>query len=277
MSPYKRPLILFLLSVLCPAMSAAAGNAEKERIHEYLKTLSIKDLIEVETRLDETFDVFDGLIQARRVKVATGDEQSMAKAPAVTSVITAQDIEAMGARTLDEVLQSVPGLQVSYNWLNHSVYTLRGISSPPPAHDIGENGIQLGFHAFDADPLEFRFQNRAAFHRLQGGTVFIRGSARRVPDESGDKQNAIAKKHNAPRIMTNTIKVFEIYHDFCAVEQGATRFFSRQFLVTPLSEPARRRARFASVRLPSSTYTKVFCQFFYPHPNPLPEGEGAKC
>ena len=26
-----------------------------------------------------------------------------------------------------------------------------------------------------------------------------------------------------------------------------------------------------------STYAKVFCQFFYPHPNPLPEGEEAKC
>ena len=26
-----------------------------------------------------------------------------------------------------------------------------------------------------------------------------------------------------------------------------------------------------------STYAKVSCQFFYPHPNPLPEGEGAKC
>ena len=35
----------------------------------------------------------------------------------------------MGARTLDEVLQSVPGLQVSYNWYNAAVYTIRGISS----------------------------------------------------------------------------------------------------------------------------------------------------
>ena len=129
MNAAKTACTVLLLLLLWLPMVWAQTTTEKERIHAYLKTLSIEDLIEVETRLDETFDVFDGLIKARRVKVATGEEQSIARAPAVTSVITAQDIEAMGARTLHEVLQSVPGLQVSYTWSNNPVYTIRGIST----------------------------------------------------------------------------------------------------------------------------------------------------
>ena len=122
----------------------AQTTAEKERIHEYLKTLSIEDLVEVETRLDETFDVFDGLVKALRVSVATGEEQSMSKAPAVTSVITEQDIEAMGARNLDEVLRAVPGLHVSYNFLDNSIYVLRGLASNDnPEVLILVNGVRL--------------------------------------------------------------------------------------------------------------------------------------
>ena len=146
MSRYK---YAFLVGVLLPAilsspMLGADTNAEKERVHEYLKSLSIEDLIEVETRLDDTFDVFDGLIEARRVKVATGEEQSIAEAPAVTSVITAQDIEAMGARDLDEVLRAVPGLHIRYNMQADPIYTLRGIASTNnPEVLLLVNGIRL--------------------------------------------------------------------------------------------------------------------------------------
>lgn len=94
-----------------------------------LKQMSLRDLGQVEIRLDETFDVFDGLIQAKKTTVATGIKQYTDRAPSVTTVITAQDIEAMGARTLEEALRSVPGLQVSYNQINIPVYTFRGISS----------------------------------------------------------------------------------------------------------------------------------------------------
>ena len=129
MNAAKTGCTVFLLLLLWLPEAWAQTSAEKERVHAYLKSLDIEDLIEVETRLDEAFDVFDGLIKARRVKVATGEEQSIAKAPAVTSVITAQDIEAMGARSLDEVLQSVPGLQVWYTFSNVSVYGIRGATA----------------------------------------------------------------------------------------------------------------------------------------------------
>lgn len=64
------------------------------------------------------------------VSIATGYKQRIAKAPAVASVITADQIRAMGAQDLDQVLESVPGLHVGvaasgYN----SLYTMRGIFS----------------------------------------------------------------------------------------------------------------------------------------------------
>ena len=57
------------------------------------------------------------------VSIATGSVQPIAKAPAVASVITAQQIQAMGARDIDQVLETVPGLHVSRSAIdNSSVY-----------------------------------------------------------------------------------------------------------------------------------------------------------
>src|SRR5688572_13783788 len=47
------------------------------------------------------------------VSIATGSLQPLRRAPAVATVITAQDIAAMGAIDLDEVLEAVAGLHVA--------------------------------------------------------------------------------------------------------------------------------------------------------------------
>ncbi|MDM8565724.1 TonB-dependent receptor [Candidatus Halobeggiatoa sp. HSG11] len=62
------------------------------------------------------------------VSIATGVEQSTAKAPSVASVITAKDIEVTGATSLDEILETVPGLHVARsNFLYNPIYSIRGI------------------------------------------------------------------------------------------------------------------------------------------------------
>ncbi len=62
------------------------------------------------------------------VSIATGSQQAIARAPAVATVITAHDIEAMGATDLDQVLESVPGLHVSVSSLaSNPIYSFRGI------------------------------------------------------------------------------------------------------------------------------------------------------
>ncbi len=64
------------------------------------------------------------------VSIATGSKKSISKAPAVASVITADDIKSMGARNLAQVLDTVPGLHVSRSGqLMAPEFWFRGITS----------------------------------------------------------------------------------------------------------------------------------------------------
>lgn len=64
------------------------------------------------------------------VSIATGSVQPVHRAPAVATVITAEDIEALGARSLEDVLALVPGLHVSRSFsFNSPIYSFRGIHS----------------------------------------------------------------------------------------------------------------------------------------------------
>lgn len=64
------------------------------------------------------------------ISLATGSQQPIARAPSVATVITAQDIAAMGATDLDQALASVPGLHVSMTYLAmNPIYGFRGIAT----------------------------------------------------------------------------------------------------------------------------------------------------
>jgi outer membrane receptor protein involved in Fe transport len=125
-------IIMYLCTgylVLLASNIHATVNLEKKNRLKYLTSLTLDELYEVEIKLDDVFDVFDGLVKTKPVTIATGAKQSAARAPAVTSVITAQDIEAIGATDLDEVLETVPGLHVMRNNPYRPIYTIRGIFS----------------------------------------------------------------------------------------------------------------------------------------------------
>jgi len=138
-------LKLLNFTLLITITTACYGLDEEQRAIDYLNSLEIEDLVNVEVTLDAVFDVFDGLIKAKKVTVATGRQQSTARAPAVTTVITAQDIEAIGATDLDEVLATVPGLHVSKTGsLNKPIYTIRGMHTEnSPEVSILINGIPV--------------------------------------------------------------------------------------------------------------------------------------
>lgn len=100
------PWILALDLALAPLAAAQQDDAQQE-------DLDLEELLEVE------------------IEVATGFPQPLSLAPAVASVITAADIEEMGATHLDEVLETVPGLHVGLakgRGLD-PVYAIRGIQS----------------------------------------------------------------------------------------------------------------------------------------------------
>ena len=64
------------------------------------------------------------------VSIATGSRQPIARAPSVATVITAEDIKAIGAADIDEVLETVPGLHVARSPIGYNpIYTIRGIST----------------------------------------------------------------------------------------------------------------------------------------------------
>ncbi len=64
------------------------------------------------------------------ISIATGYKQSIQEAPAVTSIITEQDIRNSGATDVDELLETVAGLHVARNVAaNNPIYTIRGIYS----------------------------------------------------------------------------------------------------------------------------------------------------
>lgn len=69
--------------------------------------------------------------QDELVSIATGTSTPISKAPSVASVISAEQIEAMGATHLDEVLERIPGLHVMPSDLNRldPVYSIRGIQT----------------------------------------------------------------------------------------------------------------------------------------------------
>jgi iron complex outermembrane receptor protein len=99
----KNCYLVFLMISIFSGYSFAGSGAEEESLNRAFG--------------DEDF-----------ISIATGSRQLISQAPAVASVITAEDIKAMGATDLDEVLEAVPGLHVSYAPRAYSpIYTIRGI------------------------------------------------------------------------------------------------------------------------------------------------------
>ena len=65
----------------------------------------------------------------RLLLTATGSLKPVHLAPSVASVITAEDIKGMGATTLDEVLEAVPGVHVEPSGTGYfgSIWSIRGV------------------------------------------------------------------------------------------------------------------------------------------------------
>jgi len=71
------------------------------------------------------------------INIATGSPKAVFLAPAIASVITKEEIGAMGATTLDEILETVPGIHVSPSFSVgplKSNYSIRGILTDNNPH-----------------------------------------------------------------------------------------------------------------------------------------------
>lgn len=136
----------------------------------YSRGFDFEDFFEEEPlTADKLIDLpIEELMQVKVVTTATGVKQSEVRAPSVISVITARDMEMMGARTLEEVLQTVPGLQVSYSWFNIPIYTMRGISSANnPEILVLINGIRVNDSYIGAKGLYWNGFPISAISRIE--------------------------------------------------------------------------------------------------------------
>lgn len=162
---------------LAAAMDGVARQNDKDELLEFddLLGLSVEELFTVE--------------------IATGSQKKLSEAPAVASVITAQQIKNMGARSLAEVLETVPGLHVSRStFLYGPKFVFRGITSTvAPQALILVDGISLK-SAFDGDSNniwgEYPIQSIARIEVLRGP-----GSALYGADAFSGVINIITKKY----------------------------------------------------------------------------------
>ena len=108
------PVVLILFALCLHNRSAFAFEYEFEGdAMEGLFSLSLEDLQNV------------------KISVASGFEQSIAEAPSTVTLITEAQWQAMGATTLDEVLESIPGIHISLSQsaLTSDVISIRGLQT----------------------------------------------------------------------------------------------------------------------------------------------------
>jgi outer membrane receptor for ferrienterochelin and colicins len=112
------------------------------------------------------------------VNIATGTVKPIHLAPSVATVITASDIKAMGARTVSEALEFVPGLHVSISWNRHNnIYSIRGIHTDfNPQVLFLINGHSIDEQLTGALPPQFRLStanvSRIEIIRGPGSAVY---------------------------------------------------------------------------------------------------------
>jgi outer membrane receptor for ferrienterochelin and colicins len=105
-----RHLIQWLFFVTLVA--AATGVPAAEQSTAASPAEADKKLEKVRQMFQSPYTEEDYYRADRLLTTATGSQLPVHKAPAVASIVTAEDIEKIGATTLDEILETVPGIHV---------------------------------------------------------------------------------------------------------------------------------------------------------------------
>lgn len=90
----------------------------------------VVDALAVSPGMDDEEALLNLYGNEEMISLATGNSKPISRAPAIATVITAEDIKEIGATDLDQVLETVPGLHVARNPRGYNpIYTFRGIFS----------------------------------------------------------------------------------------------------------------------------------------------------
>ena len=171
---FSLSLLLYAFFFL-PALAAAQDQPEQAEISS-LMGKGLEELMQME------------------VSIATGTPKPLNLAPSVATVITAQDIDDIGATTLDEVLETVPGLHVVPSNLNrlNSGYSIRGIltkENPQVLLLIDGHPVRLTTKGSRPDTFNMSVSNISRIEIIRGP-----GSALYGADAFAGVINVITKK-----------------------------------------------------------------------------------
>jgi outer membrane receptor protein involved in Fe transport len=122
-------VVLALLASSAPVR--AQSEAEPQDDARDLGTLTLEDLLQI------------------RVRVATKTELQAAATPAIVTVVTRDEIELRGYRSLAEVLRAVPGFYDVYDGVTHNI-GVRGING---GQNASGNVLKL---MIDGQPVDYR-------------------------------------------------------------------------------------------------------------------------
>ncbi|MHC4390189.1 MAG: TonB-dependent receptor plug domain-containing protein [Planctomycetota bacterium] len=143
----------FALAALAPGEAFSAPDAAgQDELAELLDPLGD------EAGAEEAFF----LLEEQVVTTASKKKEKMGRAPAIMSVVTADEIAHMGAKTYLDVLQRVPGLGVSITNFGQFIITVRGIRTTGTekvlllidGHSVNDSFIGSGLTFFDDLPVE---------------------------------------------------------------------------------------------------------------------------
>jgi outer membrane receptor for ferrienterochelin and colicins len=159
--PVWGKVICCLLLVQISSLEAARNNPINSEL-DYL-LLSLEELGNINT------------------SIATGNNTPLDKAPAAATIITAKQIQALGASTLDDVLETVPGLHValSGSFRLDAIYSIRGIHTALNSQVLLlVNGFPVQYSVSGGRPPLFRqsVNNISRIEVLRGPGSAIYGS-----------------------------------------------------------------------------------------------------
>ena len=136
-----------VVPVLLSLLAAPPGAEAKQRIassRELLRAGFFQDFEELD---------LEALLGANdvRLRVAARHEDTLDEAPGVVAVVTAEDLRAMGAHTLVEALQTLPGVEVVSDGLGRPRVLIRGVAVGGHRGRLGERADPDG-RALDRRP-----------------------------------------------------------------------------------------------------------------------------
>jgi len=190
-SVFKRTLLSMLM---CSASATYGAEPKQDVVVLASNNLASNSL---ESNNFDSYNLSLAELGQVQISIATGNSTSLDKAPATASVIYAADIEAMGARNLDDVLETIPGLHVSLSSLSRldSVYSVRGIHTGfNPQVLLLMNGIPVENTVTGGRPVLFRLPV-TGIERIE--VIRGPGSAIYGADAYAGVVNVITKNANA--------------------------------------------------------------------------------